>query len=34
MTDKTFRLTEDCIARLAPGLDKAIAAVMEKIKEG
>lgn len=33
MADKTFRLTEDCITRLSPGLDNAIAAMMEKLKE-
>ena len=33
MTDKTFRITAECIKRLSTGLDSAIAAVIKKIKE-
>lgn len=28
MADRTYRLTDDCIARLAPGLDVAIAKLL------
>lgn len=33
MTDKTYALTDECINRLAPGLDSTIAAVLAKLTE-
>jgi hypothetical protein len=32
-TEQTFHLTDESIARLSPGLDSAIAAIMEKLSK-